>query len=63
MMKVPITSCVRRLPMKLRMSRGPNWLAARVRTTMVMERTRLAIVTIEVRTVARSSRAWAGSLT
>lgn len=58
--KLPMASCVRRLPMKLRMIRGPSWLTVSVSTTMVIETTKAAMLIIEDSSVASSWRASSG---
>ena len=43
--------------MKLRIRRGPNWLAARLRTTIVIEKTSEVIVIIDESSVESTLRA------
>ncbi len=60
MTNVPSTTCVCGCAMKLRTRRGPNWLAASVSTTMVIENTRAVIVIIDDSSVASTLRASSG---
>lgn len=53
-MNTPSASWVRRSSTKLRISRGPSWLAASVSTTMVIDSAKAVIVMIAVTKVASS---------